>query len=128
MSSFPGELKDKRGNRLMPITSADCVRVSGSNGDEQPLSVVLADLGLSLARVTEDTFVLESALDPGDRYQVSAYTVGNRRIQVWLDGVYAPGGESGIWQEYGTSGEVSDVILVNGNIASGVAVTIRVVG
>lgn len=127
MAGHTGTLKDSNGDPLYPASLAEQISVT-VNGQQRPLSVVLQEIGLTPAVVTESEHTLELSLDPGDLYSVPSYIVGNHRIQMWRDGVYLHGGETGMWQEYGDAGTVSSVILINDKIPAQSVLTVRVTG
>jgi len=127
MSGSNGTLKDRNGNPLYPKSVAEQIIVT-VDGQETTLAALLQDLGITPTTVIEEEFTLETGLEPGDLYTVTPYVVGNCRIQIWRDGVYLHGGDTGMWQEYGVEGEKSTVVLINDAIPAESVLTVRVAG
>lgn len=127
MSGAKGTLRDSKGNPLFPLSVAEQILVR-VDGQQTTLAVLLQDQGLTPLTVVEEEFTLEGTLEPGDLYSVSPYTVGKGRIQIWCDGVYLYGGETGMWQEYGVDGKTSEVVYINEEIPAQSVLTVRVTG
>lgn len=124
-NTIQGAFRDFSGNKLHPETIADKVLVRAGDGVLQTLSILLADLGIIPAIIREETLTLQGDLEAGDLYTVLPYAVGNMRLQIWIDGAYAVGGENGVWEEHGEAGEISTTILIRSPIAAGRVITVR---
>lgn len=71
---------------------------------------------------------LNSPLAPGATFAVPQYTVGSKKLTVYLDGVLCSSGASGLYLEIGLAGSKSTSITLNNALGAGRELTAVVAG